>query len=91
MVVYFCAPLAMLQNITIYYVFATLAPQEHPKRSILATVGPTMSATPQFGFKIGPNLAPCKQYLKPNDAKRSYHEHAMSTKTPFQVTRFPEL
>ena len=52
----FCWLSAMCQNTTIYYVFATLAPQKHPKRSILAIFGPTMSAAPQFGVKVGPNL-----------------------------------
>ena len=70
----------MLQNIAIYYVFATLAPQRHPKKSILAIPGPTMSATPHFGDKIGPNLGLYKQYLKPDDARKGYHEPTMSTK-----------
>ena len=84
------APLAMLQNIAIYYVFGTLAPQEHPRRLILAILGPTMS-TPQFGLQIVPNLAPYKQYLKPDDARQGYHEPTMSTKHPLQVTNFQEL
>ena len=81
----------MLQNTAIYWVFATLAPQKHPRRSILAIFGPTMSATPQFGVQIGPNLAPYKQNLKPDDARKGDHEPTMSTKQPLQVTRFPEL
>ena len=81
----------MLQNIAIYYVFATLAPQSHRKRSILAIFGPTMSATPQFGVKIGANLVQRKQYLKPDDARKGYHEPTMSTEPPFQVRRSPEL
>ena len=85
------AALAMLQNITIYYIFATLAPQKHPRRSILAIFGPTMSATPQFGVQIGPNLAPYRQYLKPIEARKGYHEPPMSVIHPLQVTRFPEL
>ena len=40
----------------------------------MAIFGPTMSATPQFGVQIGPNLAPYKQYLKPDDARKGYHE-----------------
>ena len=68
------APIAMLQNIRIDVVFATLAPQVHPKRSTLAISGPTMSDTPQFGDKIGPNLGPYKQHLKPDDARKGYHE-----------------
>ena len=71
---------AILQNIAIYEVFATLAPQKHSKRSILAILGPTMSATPQCGVKIGSNLAPCKHYLKPGDTRTGYHETAMSDK-----------
>ena len=81
----------MLQNIAIYQVFAALAPQKHPRRSILAIFGPTMSATPQFGVQIGPNLAPYKQYLEPDDARKGYHEPTMSTEHPLQVIRFPEL
>ena len=81
----------MLQNIAIYQVFATLAPQKHPRRSILAIFGPIMSATPQFEVQIGPDLAPYKQYLKPDDARKGYHEPTMSTKHPLQVTRFPQL
>ena len=53
------------------------------KRSIVAIFGPTMSATLQFGIKIGPNLAPqYKQHLKPDDARRGYHEPTMFTKPP---------
>ena len=66
------APIAMLQNIAIHYVFATLAPQKHPMRSILAIFGPIMSATSQFGVKIGPSLAKCKQCPKPDDARSGY-------------------
>ena len=68
------------KNTAIYYVFATLAPQKHPKKSILATFGPTMSPTPQFGDKIGPNLGLYKQYLKPDDARKGHQEPPMSTK-----------
>ena len=85
------APLAMLQNIAVYEVFATLAPQKHPRRSILAIFGPTMSATRQFGVPIGPNLAPYKQYLKPDDTRKGYQEPTKSTKQILQATRFPEL
>ena len=81
------APIAMLQNITIYYVFATLAPQKHAKRSILAILDPTMAALPQFGVRSGPS----KKHLKPLDARKDYHEPTMSNTTPFQVTRSPEL
>ena len=81
----------MLQNIAIYSVFTMLAPQKHPKRSILAILGPTMSATAQFGVKIGPDVAPCKQYLKPDDVTKGDHGPTKSNETPFQVTRFPEL
>ena len=91
MVVYFVAPIAMLQNIAIYYVFATLAPQKHPKRSILAILGPTMSATPLFGVNIGPEVAPCTQFLKPNDARKGYHEPTMSNKTPLPSHKVPEI
>ena len=44
-----------------------------------------MSATPQFGVKLSPNLAPCKQCLKPHDARNGYHEPTMSTNRPLQV------
>ena len=30
-----------------------------------------MSATCQFGLKIGDNLTPCQQYLKPDDAEKA--------------------
>ena len=70
MVVQIWTPIAMLQNIDIYYVFATLAPQNHPKRSILAIFGPTMSATPQCGVQTGRNLVPFQQYLNPDDARK---------------------
>ena len=63
----------MCQN-TIYEVFAPLAPQWHPRRSILAIFGPTMSATLQFGIQFGPNLAPYSRYPKPDDARKGYHE-----------------
>ena len=42
----------MLQNTSIYKVLVTLAPQKHTKRPILATFGPTMSDTSQFGVQI---------------------------------------
>ena len=81
----------MLQHTAIYAVFATLAPQKHPKRFVLATFGATMSAAPQFGLKIVPHLAPCQQYLKPDDVKKGYHETTMSTKPLFRVATSPEL
>ena len=59
-----------------------MAPQEHPKRSILAIFGSTMSATPQFGDKIGRNLGPYEQHLRPDDARKGYHEPTMSPKPP---------
>ena len=52
------APIPMLQNISIYLVLATLAPQEHPKRSLLTTFGPIMSARLQFRGKNEVNGAP---------------------------------
>ena len=39
-------------------------------------------STPQFGDKIGPNLGLYKHYLKPDDARKGYHEPTMSTKPP---------
>ena len=38
--------------------------------------------TSQFGVHIGPNLAPYKQYLKPDEARKGYHEPTMSTNSP---------
>ena len=46
----------------------------------MAIFGPTMSATPQFGVQGGPNLAPYRQYLKPDDGRKGYHKPTMSTK-----------
>ena len=68
-----------------------MAPQKHFRRSVLAIFGPIMSATPQFGVQFGPNLAPYKEYLKPDDARKGYHNLTMSTKHPLQVIRFAEL
>ena len=48
----------MLQNISIYYVLTTLTPQEHPKRSLVTTFGPVMSARLQFRGKNEVNGAP---------------------------------
>ena len=62
--------------------FCHIDTQKHPRRSILAIFGPTMSATPQCGVKIEPNLAPSKQFLKPDDARKGYREPTMSTKPP---------
>ena len=79
------APIAMLQNIAIYLVFATLAPQKQPRRSILAILGPTMSATPQFGVHIGPNQAPYRRYVNktpPPSHKVPRIMRAKSKKTP---------
>ena len=59
-----------------------MAPEEHPQRSIVAIFGPTMSATPQFGDKIGPSLGPYEQHLRPDDARKGYLEPTMSTKPP---------
>ena len=39
-----------------------------------------MSAIPQFGDKIGPNLGPYEQHLRPDDARKGYHERALSPK-----------
>ena len=86
----FGGSLSQCQNIRIYLVFATLAPQRHPRRSIFAIFDPTMSATPQFGGQIWSNLVPYKQFLKPDDARKGYHETTMSTKHLLQVTRVPE-
>ena len=83
--------MAMLENITTYYVFATLAPQKHPKRSILAIFGPTMSATLQFGLNIGPNLAPCQQYLRLEEARKCYHKPTMSNKTFLPSHEVPRI
>ena len=52
------APIAMLQNISIYLVLATLAPQEHPKRSLLTAFVPIMSTRLQFRGKHEVNGAP---------------------------------
>ena len=41
-----------------------------------------MSATPQFGVKIGAHLAPCKPYLKLHDAKKGNNNPTMSNKIP---------
>ena len=41
-----------------------------------------MSATPQFGVKIGAHLAQCKPYLKLHDAKKGHHKPTMSNRTP---------
>ena len=71
--------------------FLELAPQKQPTRLVLAIFGPTMSATPQFEVKIEPNLAPYRQYLEPDDARKGYHEPNMSAKRLLQVTRSPEL
>ena len=67
----------------IYYFFNTLAPQRHPKRPILAIFGPAMSATPLFGDKIGPHLAPYESHVQPDDP--SHHKPTMSNGTPFHV------
>ena len=69
----------MLQNIGIYYVFATLAPQKPPKRSILAIFGPTMSAARRLAIKIAPNLGAKQNCLKPDDARKGNHEPTVST------------
>ena len=57
----------------------------------MAILGPTMSATPLFGVKIGPEVAPCTQFLKPNDARQGYHEPTMSNKTPFLSHKVPRI
>ena len=41
-----------------------------------------MSATPQFGVKIGSHLAQCKPYLKLHDAKKGHDNLTMSNKIP---------
>ena len=46
----------------------------------MAIFGPIVSATPQFGVQTGPNLAPYRQCLKPDDGRKGYDEPTMSTK-----------
>ena len=69
------APIAMLQDTTTYCVFATF---------------PTMSATPQFGIKLGPNLGPFQQYLKPDDQKRLPRANSVN-KTPPPSHKVPRI
>ena len=57
----------------------------------MAIFGPIMSATPQFEVQIGPNLAPHKQYLKPDDARKGHHEPTMSTKTSPPSHKVPRI
>ena len=40
---------------------------------------------------MGPNLAPYKQYLKPDDARKGYHELTMSTKHPPSSHKIPRI
>ena len=54
----------------------------------MAIFGPTMSATPQFGVQIGPNLAPYKQYLKPDDARKGFYN---VNKTPPPSHKIPRI
>ena len=91
MVPNFGAPIAMLQNISIYEVFATLAPQMHSKRSILAIYGPIMSTTPQFVVKIGPNLAQCNHYVKSDDAKKRLPWAYNVKETPLPSHKVPRI
>ena len=80
--------MTMLQNITIYYVFATLAPQ----RSTLDILGPTMSATPQFGVKVGPHMAPWAQYLEPDDGRQKMLPRAYNiNKTTLSSHKVPRI
>ena len=51
------APIAMLQSNSVYMVLAILAPQEHPKRSTMATFGLIMSAKAQSRGADEPNSA----------------------------------
>ena len=48
-----------------------------------------MSATPLFGLKIGPEMAPCTQFVKANDAKKGHHEPTMSNETPLPSDKVP--
>ena len=57
----------------------------------MAILGPTMSATPLFGVEIGPEVAPCTQFLKPNDARQGYHEPTMSNETPLPSHKVPKI
>ena len=41
-----------------------------------------MSATPQFGVKIGAHRAQCKPYLKLHDAEKGHHNPTMSNQIP---------
>ena len=75
------APIAMLQDISIYYGFAKLALQKHPKRSRMATFGPIMPARPRFKLKIGSNLRPSKPNLRPNVPGNAHLEPTMSSNT----------
>ena len=78
------------KNTTIYYVFATLAPQKHPKSSILARIDPTISARPQFEVKIESNLASCKPCLKLDDPRKGHHKPSTSNKIPTPSHNVPK-
>ena len=68
-----------------------MAPQEHPKRSLLAIFGPTMSDAPQFGVKIGSILAQREQYLKPDDTRKSKPRAYKVNKTSFPSHKVPRI
>ena len=67
-----------------YYLlrFCHIGTPEAPQDVNMGHLGATMSATSQFGAKTGPNLAPCKQFLKAHDARKGNHAPTMSTKHP---------
>ena len=69
--------------------FCYIGTPEAPKEVDIGHLCSKMSATPQLGVQIGLNLASYKQYLKPDDSRKGYHEPTMSTKHTLQVIRFP--
>ena len=67
-----------------------MAPQKHPKSSILATIDPTISARPQFEVKIESNLASCKPCLKLDDPRKGHHKPSTRNKIPTPSHNVPK-
>ena len=41
--------------------------------------------------KLGPEVAPCTQFLKPNDARKGYREPTISNRTPLPSHKVPKI
>ena len=84
-------PITMLQKHSYLLGFCLICTPEALQEVNIGHLGSTMLATPLFGVKIGPEVAPCTQFLKLNDARKGYHEPTMSNKIRLPTHKVPKI